>query len=139
MRAELAKRVRRMETRIGPASPADLSLGQRLFMLVLAYDRGGLQEHEAIMAGFARALGYQGREGFRLFKDDVQHKPSRISERHRMAIDAFFAAHGLDPEDEADVDAKLALIGRRLDAMPACLPARIVGSALEVESADTPA
>jgi hypothetical protein len=124
VREGLRKRLRRLETSVGPAAPAKLSWGQRLFMLVLAYDRGGLEEHEATAAGFARAIGYHGHEGFRLFKEDLKNNTRRVSERHGKAIEAFFAAHDLDPE-VADVDEKLELIGRLYEQMPESLRARI--------------
>jgi hypothetical protein len=126
MKADLIKRLERLERYIPPAAPENemVSYGRRIVRLVLAYDRGGLQEHEATVAGFSRALGYHGHEGFRLFKEDLKNDTRRISERHGKAIEAFFAAHGLDPE-VADVDEKLELIGRLYEQMPESLRARI--------------
>ena len=122
MRADLIRRLERLEQRIPPGTPEDGLVWQakRLFLMVLAHDRGGLQEHEPIMAGFARALGYE----YRSFVDDLKHDRARISERHGMALQALFVAHGLNP-GATDVDEKLALIGRLFEQVPERLRAHI--------------
>jgi hypothetical protein len=127
MRADLIKQLERLEQYIPPrTTPEDAAVwqAQRLLMLVLAHDRGGLQEHEAIAVGFARALGYHDHEGYNAFRADLRHNPARVSERHGKAINAFFVAHGLDPE-AADVDEKLELVDRVFREMPPALQSRI--------------
>ena len=122
MRADLIKRLERLEQRIPRAAADDgaLSHARRVLTLVLAYDRGGLQEHESIMEGYARALGCD----YRLFKVDMENNRARIAERHGMALRALFVAHGIDPE-AAGVADKLALIGRLFEQVPERLRARI--------------
>lgn len=64
MTAKLMDRIARLEAQQAPPPVADISYspGIRLLWLLLAVHAGGLQGHEAIAEGVARACGY-GRAG----------------------------------------------------------------------------
>ena len=121
MTEDLRRRLRRIES-IAPTErpPAGPSLGQRMFLMVLAFHKGAWMVGESLMHGWARALGY---ETFPDFESDGRTDISRITTRHNMAADAFLAEHDLDPV--ANRDEATALIERLFEAIPHKQKARL--------------
>jgi len=60
--------------------------------MLLACHRGAWQEHEALFAGWGRALGY---ELTSVLLQDLKTNPAAIAARHNEVLSEFLAAHGL--------------------------------------------
>jgi hypothetical protein len=107
------KRLRLVEARIAPASPAaDAAWNPfaRLMLVLIAYHLGGLRPEESIMGGYSRALGYQrSGEIARLRTGNL----TEITNRHEAAVTRLFASRGYDldaPDDETFVAVMQGLI-----------------------------
>ena len=93
MKAGFVRRLERLEaTASSRREPPSISQPQRLLRMLLACHRGAWQEHEALFAGWGRALGY---ELTSVLLQDLKTNPAAIAARHNEVLSEFLAAHGL--------------------------------------------
>ena len=96
MTASLMSRLVRLEGRQAPPVEVETSFGPaiRLLWLLLAVHAGGLQPHEAIAEGVARALGYATARELRAAMTADRTAFIGWNRQHSEAIDRLLATQG---------------------------------------------
>jgi hypothetical protein len=92
VKAGFVRRLERLEaTAWSRREPPSTSQPEQILRMLLAYHRGAWQEHEALFAGWGRALGY---DLTFVLTEDLKTNPAAVAARHNEVLSEFLATHG---------------------------------------------